>query len=205
MAQSLKADGYFSHRSAAEIHGLLEPSKQIIFNYEQRLQSQSSGELTQDAIDRAFQNKARVTHNRADYKGYTIWMLNGKNTNCFGVIKQPGANNEFLRVTDPSRTLIDMAVRPCYSGGPIQVLQAYRKGLGLINGLTLVATLTALEHTYPYHQVVGYYMEKAGFSKEYLEPLRNIPMQFNFYLDYQITDPIYSPSWRLYYPAILEK
>jgi hypothetical protein len=104
-------------------------------------------------------------------------------------------------VTDIARTLVDMAVRPSYSGGPSQILRAYRKGLDLVSGVTLAETLVSLKHTYPYHQAVGYYMEKAGFSKEHLEPFHKIPMQFDFYLDNQIINPHYSQKWRLFFPA----
>jgi hypothetical protein len=98
-----------------------------------------------------------------------------------------------------------MAVRPSYSGGPLQILQAYRKGLETVDGLTIAKTLANLNHIYPYHQVVGYYMEIAGFNVEHLEPLKMIPIKFDFYLDYQIIEPLYSSAWRLFYPAILDK
>lgn len=201
IAQSLNAKGYFSHRSAAEIHGLLDESDQIFFNIEQTSRSQTSGEFSQDAIDRAFQNKARITKNKSNYEGYTIWKLNGKNTDCYKVVHYNNRNNESLRVTDIARTLVDMAVRPSYSGGTSLILQAYRKGLDLVIGVTLAETLVSLKHTYPYHQAVGYYMERAGFSKEHLEPLRKIPMQFDFYLDNQIITQHYSQKWRLFFPA----
>jgi hypothetical protein len=199
ITQSLKTEGYFSHHTAAEIHGLLDSDYQVFINYEQSMRSQSSGEMTQEAINRTFQNKARITKNKAEYNEYTIWLLNGKNTECYGVIQYNGN----LRVTNIARTLIDMAVRPGYSGGPLQILQAYRKGVDIIDGLTIAKTLGKLKHTYPYHQVVGYYMEKAGFGAEHLEPLKKIPMIFDFYMDYQIIEPLYSSTWRLYYPAIL--
>lgn len=200
IVQSLRPKGYFSHRSAAEIHGLLDPNDQIFFNFEQSLRSQSLGEMTQDAIDRTFHNRARITQNKARYNDYTIWLLNGKNTDYYGVIQHDEGNNKSIRVTDIARTLIDMAVRPDYSGGPVQILQAYRKGLGVVDGHTLIKALVNLKHNYPYHQVVGFYMEKAGFNTEHLEPLRMLPMNFDFYLDYQMVDPLYSPTWRLYYP-----
>jgi hypothetical protein len=200
ITQSLRTEGYFSHRTAAEIHGLLRSGYQIFFNCEQSKRSQSSGEMTQESINRTFQNKARLTKNKAEYNEYIIWLLNGKNTDCYGVVQYNGD----LRVTNIARTLIDMAVRPGYSGGPLQILQAYRKGLEIVDGLTIANTLAQLKHIYPYHQVVGYYMEKAGFGEEHLEPLKRIPMNFDFYVDYQIINPLYSSAWRLYYPAILD-
>jgi hypothetical protein len=200
ITKSLKTDGYFSHRSAAEIHGLLDSGYQIFINFEQSKRSQSSGEITQETINRSFQNKPRITKNKAEYNEYAIWLLNRKNTDCYGVIQY----NEDLRITNIARTLIDMAVRPGYSGGPLQILQAYRNGVDKVDGLTMARTLDKLKHTDPYHQVVGYYMEKGGFNVEHLEPIKRIPMNFDFYMDYQIIEPLYSSCWRLYYQAILD-
>jgi len=199
VTQSLKEEGYFSHHTAAEIHDLLGADDQIFFNFEQQMRSQSSGEMTQDAINRAFHNKARISQNKAKYKNYTIWLLNGKNTGCYGVIKFSGN----LRVTNIARTLIDMTVRPSYSGGPLQILQAYRRGIKKVDGETIVQTLAKLGHRYPYHQVIGFYMETAGFSEKDLALLKNIPMKLDFYVDYQMVEPLYSSTWKLYYPAIL--
>lgn len=204
LVQSLKPDGYFSHRSAAEIHGLLCPNNQIYFNYEQSLRSQSTNEITQEAIDRAFQNNARTTKNKSIFNGYTIWLLNGKNSNCYGVIQIFNRNGEQLRVSNIARTLIDMTVRPIYSGGPMQVLEAYHKAKELVDGATISQTLMALKHNYPYHQSVGFYMEKAGFSKKQLEFLKIFPLINNFYIDYQMEDPNYSPTWKLYYPKYID-
>jgi len=204
LVQSLKPDGYFSHRSAAEIHGLLSLNTQIYFNYEQSLRSQITNEITQEAIDRAFNNQARVTKNKSNFNGYTIWLLNGKNTNCYGVIQNFERNDECLRVTDIARTLIDMAVRPSYSGGPLEVLEAYHKAKELVDGSTISRTLMALQHNYPYHQSVGFYMEKAGFNKNQLDYLKIIPLNYDFYIDYQMENPNYSPSWKVFYPKNLE-
>ena len=98
--------------------------------------------------------------------------------------------------------MIDIAVRPGYCGGPLQIIQAYRKGLETVDGLNIARTLAKLKHTYPYHQIVGYYMEKAGFGAEHLDPLKRIPMNFDFYIDYQIVESLYSSTWQLHYPAI---
>jgi hypothetical protein len=83
IAQSIKTAGYFSHRTAAEINGLLGTDINIYINFEQSKKSQSSGEMTQETINRAFQNKPRISNNKAKYNNYTIWLLNGKNTGCY--------------------------------------------------------------------------------------------------------------------------
>lgn len=57
----------------------------------------------------------------------------------------------------------------------------------------------------PYHQVIGFYLERAGYSASDLDHFRRKPLDIDFYLDYQITDPVYSRDWRLYYPRDLHR
>ncbi len=111
-----------------------------------------------------------------------------------------------LSVTDIERTLIDAAVRPIYAGGVADVLHAYRLAADRLSIPRLAVMLRDIAHIYPYHQSVGFYLERSGvYSKGDLEELHSIETQYDFYLDYAIEDPIYCKRWRIYYPASLEK
>ena len=57
-----------------------------------------------------------------------------------------------------------------------------------------------LGHAYPYHQAVGFYLDKAGYPKERVERLRAIGIHLDFYLANKMRDAEYVPEWRLYVP-----
>lgn len=98
------------------------------------------------------------------------------------------------------RTLIDIAVRPAYAGGVYQALAAYRGAFGKVSAPTLLATLKRLHYIYPYHQAIGFYMQRAGYAAKQYERLKELGLRFDFYLAHDIREPDYSPEWRLFYP-----
>jgi predicted transcriptional regulator of viral defense system len=109
------------------LNGLSEQEPDIIYvNHEQPKHKANADELVQENIDRSFRNAVRVSHNIAMYQGTRICLLNGMYTGQFGVTSIVGRQNENLRFTGIARTLIDIAVRPVYSGGIENVLRAYR-------------------------------------------------------------------------------
>jgi len=201
LALSLRENSYLTHQTAAYLHGLVDgPLNNLYVNFEQSKRL-SKGELTQEAIDRAFKNQARITRNRAKWNDLTIWLLNGMYTNQYGVIEIVGKRYEKIRATNLIRTLIDIAVRPFYAGGVAEVMEAYRRATGKVAVEEISTALKEMGHIYPYHQAVGFYLESArGFDNQQLETLRNIPMRFDFYLAHHMGEMEYSKEWRLYYP-----
>ncbi len=63
-----------------------------------------------------------------------------------------------------------------------------------------IATLQKLDHVYPYHQAIGFYMERAGYPSKHLARLQAIGMDLDFYLAHNMHGMSYSASWRLFYP-----
>ena len=106
-----------------KIHGLTEQTPKTFYvNEEQRLASWLAGKLTQKTIDAAFRRPVRATRRVAETDDYRVIFLNGKNTANLGVVEEEfnGIAGERLgrvRVTNMERTLIDITVRPVYSGG----------------------------------------------------------------------------------------
>jgi hypothetical protein len=123
IAATLHKKAYYSHLAAMYLHGLIDTQpKEIFINVEQRERPQNSMELTQTGIDKAFRNHARVTANKAMVDGHTINLLNGKQTANLGVIQKEISDIGTFFLTNIERTLIDIAVRPVYSGGVKEVL-----------------------------------------------------------------------------------
>ena len=199
---SLKPNSYLTHYTAVYFHDLTEQvPKTIYVNVEQERKSRPKSALVQERIDAAFKRPTRLSNNIAKYQGWTIRMLNGMHTGNLGVIKMSGPDGEKLQITDVERTLIDITVRPEYAGGIHEVLKAYRLAKDKISVNRLIATLKKINYIYPYQQVVGFYLEKAGvYTQSQLDLVRRFDMKYNFYLMHGMKDSGYSSQWRLYYP-----
>jgi predicted transcriptional regulator of viral defense system len=202
VALALKPNSYFSHYTAIKFHGLTEQlPKTTYLNVEQPNASVATGPLMQKAIDTAFRRPARVSGNIAESQDFRVCIVSGKNTGNLGVITQvvvPGAGP--LRFTGLERTLIDAVVRPIYAGGVFEVRKAYELAKPRLSVSKLVAMLKELAYTYPYHQAIGFYLERAGCAKGELEVLRKLPMEFDFYLAHQMSQTEYVKEWKLFVP-----
>ncbi len=146
----------------------------------------------------------RVSKNVAQTDAFRVCINSGKNTGAYAVIEQTviGAGGVLgrLRFTNLERTLIDIAVRPVYSGGIGEVAKAYELARENASINVLAATLQKLRYIYPYHQVIGFYLERAGYKTGQLDLLRRFPMEFDFYLSHAGRDMRYVEDWRLHVP-----
>ena len=64
----------------------------------------------------------------------------------------------------------------------------------------LVATLKQLGYVYPYHQAIGFLLERAGVEPARLEPLRALGLHFDFHLVHGMRERDYHAGWRLFHP-----
>ncbi len=197
-ATSLRSGSYLCHLSAVYLHGLTDQLPRTYYvNKEQSPKQPSSGGLSQTAIDRAFSKPQRKSKYEFRIGNDRVILLSGKNTGRLGVERDMKTN---LDVTDIERTLIDIAVRPRYSGGVFQVSKAYQTAVKEVNIAKLLRFLGLMSYKYPYHQSVGFYLWRAGVPESELQPFRSPGMYFDFYLDYSIAHPIYNKLWRVYHP-----
>jgi hypothetical protein len=200
VAVSLRHGSHLSHQSALELHeiagGVL--GSRVFVNKEQGPKPQT--EITsQDSIDRAFANAQRQSKNVYTSPVGVFVMLSGKYTGRLGV-----ETRQNLPVTILERTLIDIAVRPYYAGGPSNVLNAYKAAGNRLSVPTLTEILQKMNFAYPYHQSIGFYLQRAGVPGSQLDSLRQLGLRFKFYLNYGDKALDYDDSWRVYYPRALE-
>ena len=176
LVQSIEEKGYFSHYTAMSFHGLTEQlPKAIYFNIEQRLRP-GGGELTQAGINRSFATECRTTNNIATFREHTIHLLNGGNTD-------------------------QLVVRAVYSGGIAEVAKAYTEAADRVSINRLCAYLRQIGYTYPYHQSIGYYLERSGkYKPSQISQLEEFEIEFDFKLDYKMKETEYSKKWRLHIP-----
>lgn len=202
LALSLKKDSYFTHYTACFWHNLTDQTPKTIYvNYEQSKKRKRNVELLQDAIDRAFAKPPRTSSNIAPFGDYKICLLNGQFTDKTGVNEITTPESGKILVTNLERTLIDIVVRPSYSGGIHEILNAYKKAAGKVSINKLSVMLKKLSYTYPYHQAIGFYLQKAGvYADTQIRLLKKFQFEFDFYLTHQMKETGYSKEWRLYYP-----
>lgn len=198
LIMGLHPNGYFSHYSSMILHQLtLQIPKSYYLNVEHSKEIPYQN-LTQNAIDSAFSQPQRKASNYLTFKTKKIFVINGKKTDRLGVISRNSIKESFA-YTDLERTLIDIAIRPAYSGGVFEVLGAYQTAKKQVDPIKLESYLTQLEFIYPYHQVIGFYLEKAGYGTKDLK-LFEKETPFKFYLTYNIRSKEFSTKWNLYHP-----
>lgn len=201
----LKPRSYYSHYTAMRLHGLTEQVPKILYlSHERSGYTQRGAPLTQSAIDEAFQQPARVSHNAADFKTWQVLLINGANTGELGVLehetKLSAETSVSVQATNIERTLIDAAVRPVYCGGAFEVAKAFELAKDVVSVNAMGAMLGKLQFAYPYHQAIGFYLERAGYQASSLDLMRRFPMEFDFYLTHQMSATRYVQAWRLYVP-----
>ncbi|MEO8681633.1 MAG: hypothetical protein ABI665_21485 [Vicinamibacterales bacterium] len=201
LALTLGKTPYLSHASAAFVHGLTEQiPKTIYINDEQTPKNFPPSSLTQAAIDRAFAGKQRTSKAIWSAGSTKILIVSGKNTGRLEVGQAVAPDGYLADVTKIERTLIDITVRPDYAGGPYYVRDIYAAARDRISMNVLVATLKKINHAYPYHQVIGFYLKRVGYEPSKLEPLKRLGLHWDFYLTYGMKEKDFDPEWRLYFP-----
>lgn len=201
LALSINQDSYLSHYTALHLHGLtINIPKNIYTNKEQIRKTHNYAEdLKQERINFAFSRQMRKTNQIAEVNTVKIYLVNGKNVDKYGLttIMYDG---QALPITNVERTLIDSCVRPDYVGGVQEIFEAFKLAKHNISVNKLLATLKHMDYVYPYHQALGFYLEKAGYEERLLELVEKIEIKYDFYLTYAMKEYDYSDRWRLFFP-----
>jgi len=203
IALSFRSGSYISHGTAASLHGLLKEDGSIYVNKEQSTKTAKTSTLSQVGINRAFANRSRESNYRYGYGKHSIVLLNGKNTNKLAVENLHTAEHADIASTTLERTLVDIVVRPAYAGGPQNVLDAFRRARGRLDIAQLFVIWKQLGYTYPYHQALGFYLNRAAYPSTDVDVFRSLPNEYDFYLANQIANKQYDSAWRIHYPREL--
>lgn len=211
IALFLNPRSYLSHYTAMRVHGMTEQlPKTLYVTYEPvpLLKPTAQGELSQEAIRTAFSKPQRTSSSVADVGTSRLQLISGKPCGQVGVEDGEITDEETgekvpARITGVERTLIDITVRPLYAGGATEVLKAFENSREDASANRLMALLKKLGHAYPYHQAIGFYMERAGFKGAAIDLLRKIPRPFEFYLMHDMKETTFDSGWNLHVPKSL--
>lgn len=200
---------FFSHYTAVRIHGLTEQVPKTIFlNHEKpsssTLHSTPMGIFDQSAIDAAFGKPPRASKNEVTHGDVRIAFLQsafqaGLGINS-GTINYGGGRDLNLRYTNLERTLIDIVVRPFYAGGVFEVAKAFENAKNQVSVNTMAAMLKRMEFGYPFHQAIGFYLERADYKASVVDLFKKQPMERDFYLTHAMGKTNYIKQWRLHVP-----
>jgi hypothetical protein len=205
LALSLRPGSYLCHGTAAFLHGVAANHPDFIYANQEQSPKEHSGSLTQAGLNKAFSSKQRQSNFIVSYEQTNIMLLSGKHTNRLGVQKIVGTAGDVLEVTNLERTLIDIAVRPGHAGGTENVLQSYRRAIQKTSAEHLAEMLTKLDYVYPYHQAIGFYLQRAGYDSELLVGLRMPGLKYDFFLAHGMKKTKFDEDWRVHYPDDLSK
>ena len=207
----LVAGSYYSHYTAVRIHGLTEQFPKTIYLSKERSGGAAAASgpteaIDQEAIDAAFSRPPRVSKNEIDLpdEQVRVVLLEGAYQAGLGVtggdINLGGERNLQLRYTSLERTLIDIAVRPFYAGGVFEVAKAFERSKDRVSVNTMAAMLRRMRFSYPYHQVIGYYLERAEYKSSLVDLFRREKMDRDFYLTHGMKETSYISRWRVRVP-----
>ncbi len=199
---TVKKDGYLSNYSAMQIHQLTLQIPKTVFISEDKYAPYYEDihpEIEQDSVDKAFSKPQRVSKEsyKSEYDGFRYVYLQKKHNSInVGITK---INS--LAVTDLERTLIDIAVRPAYSGGAFQILEAFNNAKEKVNINKLDNYIEKLDYIYPYHQLIGFYLDLAGFPDTALKLFLKKKTHIKFYQTYNLTNKKLNEKWGVFYPT----
>lgn len=199
IAQTIKKDGYLSFYSASQIHQLtLQNPKSIYISYDKSGWQENDNDLLQKDVDNAFSKPQRQSSEiyKSGIDDTRYYLIQKKTDSlCVGVITKNG-----IKYTDLERTLIDISIRPAYSGGVFEILEAFINAKDRVNIDVVLQYLDHLDYVYPYHQVIGFYLDRAGYSIENTNLFLERKKDIKFYLTYNIANKKFDEKWNLYYP-----
>lgn len=203
--------GYYSHYTALRIHGLTEQVPKTIYINQEKPPSSGFGHdedviYEQEAIDQAFKKPPRATKNEIELplEQCRVVMLQSAYHEGLGIIN--GTFNDGrerglpIRYTDLERTIIDIVTRPFYAGGVTEVAKAFENAKDKLAVNKMSAMLKKMGFGYPYHQAIGYYLERAGYKASLVDIFRRQSMVRDFYLTHGLAKTTYCREWRLHVP-----
>ena len=192
---SLKKRAFLSMSSSLNYQGLSSYRDDFVFISQEQSPKEdyNHSKLTQEAIDNAFSKDYRRTKKVGKYNNKHIVFLEPKNTKEFGVIEING-----IKVSSVSRALVEMVVNVQYFRNTKELISVFKKIKSNIDIDEVFDIVEKFDFIYPYHQSIGYILEKIGFKREKLYKFKECVSKLNFYTDKKQDNYKYIAYWKMY-------
>jgi len=192
---SLRKKSFLSMSSSLNYQGLSMYRDSFIFVSQEQSPKESyrKGNLTQEAIDKAFSKDYRRTHKVGEYNNKNIIFLDPKNTQEFAIIEVSG-----VRVSSINRALVEMVINVQYFRNSKELIRIFGE---IKESINIDEVFNVIEHfnlIYPYYQCIGYILEEVGFTKQELIKFKENISNFDFYTDKNQKEYKYISYWKMY-------
>jgi len=199
----LSPSSYISHYTAMFLHGLTEQvPRDIYINFPQKKHG-GRVYLNQEQIQESYLKPFKRSQKIAVFEDMWLIALNGKDSDIKPCYLMEHDYFGRIRIASLEKTMIDIAVRPEYSGGVDEVLKAYKSAAGDVSISRLRALLESHSFAYPYHQPIGWYMSKSGLYKDSsIRLIKSMGTGLRFFLrkGQDLEDSYLDEEWNLFVP-----
>lgn len=198
---SLYPNQYLAYYTALAYHNLTEQLPTNIYLSHETNKGSLGKIEDQSAIDKAFEKPPRITSKKVVKGDRTYVFTEANYSKKLGVIKVEFDLDISVLVTNIERTLIDAMIKPEYCGGVWEVLSAFEAAGKRASVNRMMAYLTKLNYIYPYHQRLGFYLERSGaYEVTQIEQVARKDIEWAFYLAHGLKDLLFDDKWQVYYP-----
>jgi hypothetical protein len=206
IAVSMFPNGYFCNLSAVYYQSLTNqvPRTVYVCTASNAKKTRANDELTNSKLRQAFLKPHRHTKFVFAFRGFDIVVIERMEGTDSGVVSSKSSAGLLplnSRVSGVERALIDAVVSPQYNGGISSIPDYFKHARGKIDIAKLINIYQELNFTYPYHQAVGFFLDRTGM-KALANEISAVFMPKNkFYLDHSAKASWrYDEKWRIYYP-----
>lgn len=207
---------YYSHHTALYLNQLTLNQSNTLYiknNTKKADVDRERGNFNQKRIDITFSKPMRKS-NVINYlswsgKNYEIVMLEGLHIGEYGLkkLEMSADFHSSIQYSDIEKTLIDIVVRPAYSGGMNTVVEAFSIARDSVSVTKMAHYLNLLNMNYPYERNIALFMKKAGYDatmiNSFLSKISLKEVDYIFYLDYQMINKQLDEELKIYYPSNL--
>ena len=192
---SFENNSFFSMSTSLNIQGLSTCRDDFVF-YAKELSEKhiNKNAIQQESIDEAYRRNYRYTSNIAKIKNKNIVYLMPKYTDRFEIINYKGHD-----VSSVNRAFVEMVVNVQYYKTFDEVIKCFKPFKNKIDINLVFEVIVVFDFVYPYFQLIGYALEKIGFTKKELLPFKQKVSYLRFYTEKNRENYYFDKYWNIYF------